>query len=69
MDEATASMDLATEEIIHKILDREFANVSRLIIARKLETVMNCHRILILDKGEIIAFDTPNNLESANLVF
>ena len=63
LDEATASMDLDTEDTIRKIFNEYFHNITMLIIAHRISTVMNCNRILVLNNGEIAEFDTPNNLK------
>ena len=62
LDEATASMDLETEEVIRKIINEDFSESTLLIVAHRISTVMNCDRILVLDNGQVAEFDTPNNL-------
>jgi len=64
LDEATASMDLETEEIIRKIIDEDFKNSTMIIVAHRISTVMKCDRILVLDHGEVAEFDTPDNLRA-----
>lgn len=62
LDEATANIDLKTEEKIQACIDAEFGDTTMLIIAHRVQTIMNCDRILILEKGKIAALDTPANL-------
>ncbi|KRX04011.1 P-loop containing nucleoside triphosphate hydrolase [Pseudocohnilembus persalinus] len=62
MDEATASIDEKTDLIIQKMIKEEFQNTTVLTIAHRLNTVMNYDKILVLDNGEIQAFDTPINM-------
>ena len=62
LDEATASIDLKTEEKIQACIDEELGNTTMLIIAHRVQTIMNCDRILVLEKGKIEALDTPANL-------
>jgi ABC-type multidrug transport system fused ATPase/permease subunit len=64
LDEATASMDLGTEETIRKIIDEDFKSSTMIIIAHRISTVMKCDRILVLDNGEVAEFDTPDNLRA-----
>lgn len=69
MDEATASVDFETDKAIQKTISTEFADSTILCIAHRLHTVIEYDRILVLDQGEIIEFDSPltliNNSDSA----
>lgn len=62
LDEATASIDIKTEEKIQKCVDEEFKDCSMLIIAHRVQTVMECDKILVLELGRVDDFDTPQNL-------
>jgi ABC-type multidrug transport system fused ATPase/permease subunit len=62
LDEATASIDYKTEEIIQKALNELLSNSTMISIAHRIKTVMNADKILVLENGEIIEFDTPENL-------
>ena len=62
LDEATASIDYKTEEIIQKALNEILNSSTKISIAHRIKTVMNADKILVLENGEIIEFDTPNNL-------
>ncbi|CAG8489136.1 4720_t:CDS:10, partial [Dentiscutata heterogama] len=62
MDEATASIDFAMDEKIQKMIRTEFAECTVLCIAHRLRTVIDYDRILVIDRGNIIEFDSPYNL-------
>jgi len=62
MDEATASVDIETDAIIQKALRTKFSNVTVLTIAHRLNTIIDYDKILVLNKGEVLEFDTPKNL-------
>ena len=62
LDEATASIDYKTEEIIQKALNEILSNSTMISIAHRIKTVINADKILVLENGEIIEFDTPENL-------
>lgn len=62
LDEATASIDIKTEEKIQKCVDEEFKDCSMVIIAHRVQTVMECDKILVLELGRVDDFDTPQNL-------
>jgi len=62
MDEATSSIDNETDVIIQKMIRENFANSTVLTIAHRLNTIMDCDRILVLDGGEISEFDSVDVL-------
>ncbi|BFZ53008.1 ATP-binding cassette glutathione S-conjugate transporter ycf1 [Savitreella phatthalungensis] len=62
MDEATSSIDFATDKQIQKILTTEFKEATVLTIAHRLSTVIDYDKILVLDYGKVKEFDTPKNL-------
>jgi len=64
LDEATSSIDKHTDNLIQKLIRNEFNDVTVICIAHRLETIIDYDRILVLSKGEIQEFDTPNNLLS-----
>ena len=61
MDEATASVDYETDRVIQKTLS-EIKDVTMIIIAHRLHTVIGLDKILVLDKGRVDEFDSPVNL-------
>ncbi|TMS35379.1 hypothetical protein L596_002794 [Steinernema carpocapsae] len=64
LDEATAAVDLATDALIQETIRKEFRNSSVLTIAHRLKTILDYDRVLVLDKGEMKEFDTPQALLS-----
>ncbi|KAL5499194.1 hypothetical protein ACEPAH_1712 [Sanghuangporus vaninii] len=59
MDEATASVDYATDELIGKTITNEFADSTIFTIAHRLRTVIGYSRVMVLDQGRIVEFDRP----------
>ena len=55
LDDATSSVDLATEYRIQKALERLMKGRTSFVIAQRVATVLNADQILVLDKGEIAA--------------
>ncbi|CAH0555486.1 unnamed protein product [Brassicogethes aeneus] len=62
LDEATAAVDLETDDLIQRTIREEFKNSTVLTIAHRLNTIMDSDRVLVLDKGLIEEFDSPDNL-------
>ncbi|KAK4688623.1 hypothetical protein P7C73_g1481, partial [Tremellales sp. Uapishka_1] len=62
MDEATASVDFATDEAIQAAIRSEFKSSTLLTIAHRLSSVIDYDRLLVLSDGKVAEFDTPINL-------
>ena len=55
LDDSTSSVDLTTESLIQVALDRLMQGRTSFVIAQRISTVMTADKILVLDKGEIVA--------------
>ncbi len=64
LDEATASVDTATERLIQEALERLMANRTSIVIAHRLSTIVHADQILVLDHGRIIERGTHDKLLS-----
>ncbi|KAI8850822.1 P-loop containing nucleoside triphosphate hydrolase protein [Chytridium lagenaria] len=62
IDEATASVDIKTDAAIQKALRVSFKESTILTVAHRLVTIIDYDRILVLQNGEVVEFDTPNTL-------
>ncbi|XP_028844499.1 ATP-binding cassette sub-family C member 2 [Denticeps clupeoides] len=62
LDEATAAVDLETDDLIQKTIRQEFSHCTVLTIAHRLNTILDSSRIMVLDAGRIVEFDTPSAL-------
>ena len=62
MDEATSSIDYKSEEIIQTAFNKILNKSTVITIAHRIKTILNYDKIISLDNGKIIDFDTPNNL-------
>ncbi|WAR18941.1 MRP1-like protein [Mya arenaria] len=70
LDEATAAVDLETDELIQETIRREFSECTVLTIAHRLNTVIDYDRVMVLSEGEIVEMDKPGNLlQDANSAF
>ncbi|KAJ2451544.1 Transporter of the ATP-binding cassette (ABC) [Coemansia sp. RSA 2336] len=62
LDEATASVDAVTDSKIQRTIRTEFSKATLLCIAHRLRTIVDYDRVLVLDQGEIVEYDTPYQL-------
>tara|TARA_E500000178_G_scaffold300595_1_gene308945 strand:- start:1021 stop:2433 length:1413 start_codon:yes stop_codon:yes gene_type:complete len=66
LDEATSSLDSKSEKKIQDAIDKLMYGKTSLIIAHKFSTIKNCDKIILIDKGRIIAEGTHEELINSN---
>ena len=59
LDEATAAVDVGTDALIQKTIREEFKTCTMLIIAYRINTIIDSDRILVMDAGRLVEIDTP----------
>ncbi|KAL8569306.1 hypothetical protein ACOMHN_024254 [Nucella lapillus] len=64
LDEATAAVDVETDALIQTTVREAFNHCTVLSIAHRLHTILDYDRILVLDSGRVLEFDTPQNLQN-----
>uniref|UniRef100_A0A8C0TZP7 Multidrug resistance-associated protein 1-like n=1 Tax=Canis lupus familiaris TaxID=9615 RepID=A0A8C0TZP7_CANLF len=62
LDEATASIDFKTDNLVQTTIRKEFSDCTILTIAHRLHSIIDSDRVLVLDSGRITEFETPQNL-------
>jgi ATP-binding cassette subfamily C (CFTR/MRP) protein 4 len=62
LDEATASVDLETDEMIQRTIRRKFRNSTVLTIAHRTNTVMDSDKIVVMDSGNLVEFGNIEDL-------
>ncbi len=66
LDEATASVDTATEKAIQESLKEVMKGRTTFVIAQRLSTIKNAHRIVVMENGEIVEMGTHSELMKKN---
>lgn len=69
MDDSTSAVDTATDAKIRKDLRSNIPNTTKIIIAQRISSVQDADRILVLNDGQIDAFDTHQNLLKTNKIY
>ena len=69
LDEATSNVDMATDALMQHVIRDAFPLHTILVVAHRLDTVLDSDRIAVLDAGRLIEFDSPQVLLSRNSAF
>ncbi|KFW76415.1 Canalicular multispecific organic anion transporter 1, partial [Manacus vitellinus] len=69
LDEATAAVDLETDHLIQTTIRSEFSDCTVLTIAHRLHTIMDSNRVMVLQAGQIVEFDSPEELLQKQGIF
>ncbi|CAD8090517.1 unnamed protein product [Paramecium sonneborni] len=62
IDEATANIDIETEQKIQKTIQKSFEDCTVITIAHRINTILHCDKILVISKGELQEFGSTNDL-------
>ena len=62
LDEATSSIDTRTEKIVQDGMDRLMKGRTTFVIAHRLSTLKDAQKIMVIDKGSLVEYDTHENL-------
>lgn len=62
LDEATANIDIQTEQTIQKLIKESFKDCTMIVVAHRLQTIIASDRVLVLDHGKVAEFDSPEEL-------
>nr|QEY08334.1 ATP-binding cassette sub-family C member 8 [Crocus sativus] len=66
LDEATASIDSATDAILQGIIKQEFSTCTVITIAHRVPTVTDSHMVMVLSYGKVLEYDKPSKLLENN---
>ena len=63
LDEATASVDAETDQLVQSTIRSEFSDCTILAVAHRIDTIDDSDRIIVMDKGHVVEFDSPTKLK------
>ncbi len=66
LDEPTSALDVKSEHLVRETLLGLKQQMAIIIIAHRLSTLEICERIMVIQKGHLMGFDTPSELEKSN---
>ena len=69
LDEPTSALDVRSESLIRETLDDLRETTTIIIIAHRLSTLGSCDRVMVIQDGELKAFDTPERLEQSSAFY
>uniref|UniRef100_A0A8B9TSQ4 Multidrug resistance-associated protein 1 n=1 Tax=Anas platyrhynchos TaxID=8839 RepID=A0A8B9TSQ4_ANAPL len=69
LDEATAAVDLETDHLIQTTIRSAFADCTVLTIAHRLHTIMDSNRVMVMNAGKIVEYDSPEELLQKQGIF
>ncbi len=69
LDDSTSAVDTKTDSMIRRAFKEKIPNVTKLIIAQRISSVMDADKIIVLDDGKISGFGTHNELLQNNAIY
>ena len=69
LDDSTSAVDTKTDSKIREAFATQLKDTTKIIIAQRISSIENSDRIIVLDNGEVVGFDTPQNLLMNNQIY
>ena len=69
LDDSTSAVDTKTDTKIREAFATQLKDTTKIIIAQRISSIENSDRIIVLDNGEVVGFDTPQNLLMNNQIY
>lgn len=69
LDDSTSACDTRTDALIQRAFREELPQMTKIIIAQRISSVVHCDRILVMDNGVVTGFDTHERLLQSNVLY
>lgn len=69
LDEVSSSVDVISDELMQRVVRKEFADATIIAVAHRLDTILDFDRIALLRDGELMEMDTPSALMGRESAF
>ncbi|XP_043721902.1 ABC transporter C family member 8-like [Telopea speciosissima] len=69
LDEATASIDSATDAVLQRVIRQEFSRCTVVTVAHRVPTVIDSDMVMVLSYGKLVEYDEPSKLLEVNSYF
>ena len=69
LDDSTSAVDTATDAKIRRAFKEEIPNTTKIIISQRISSIKDADKIIVLDKGKIVGFDTHERLLETNEIY
>lgn len=69
LDDSTSAVDTATDAKIRRAFKEEIPGTTKIIIAQRISSIEHADRVIVMDHGQVDAFDTPANLLANNEIY
>ena len=69
LDDSTSAVDTRTDATIRKNMSEFLPSVTKIIIAQRIASIESADRVIVMDNGKVVDFDTPSNLLKNNKIY
>lgn len=69
LDDSTSAVDTATDAKIRRAFREEIPDITKIIISQRISSIKDADKIIVLEKGQVVGFDTHEKLLEANEIY
>ena len=69
LDDSTSAVDTATDAKIRSSFKKYIPSVTKIIVAQRIASIEEADKVIVIDDGKVVAFDTPSNLLKNNKIY
>lgn len=69
LDDSTSAVDTATDAKIRRAFREEIPDITKIIISQRISSIKDADKIIVLEKGQVVGFDTHEKLLETNEIY